>query len=191
MKLSDIQTSRASYNRKDGSIHPDAHKLAAFIADSGKKHQGNKSRLGRTLEKLVADSTRGVHLVQIGRVARTLPGGKVVAKKGPVDFMGCFTSGRALVFDCKSTKEPNRLPLSAAILKPHQRKQLVAFGEVGAASGILAESVTAGRLYWIGWQLLINPRPSIPWEECVDIGTSAVPVDWEAVRRAAGVSGFG
>lgn len=152
-------------------------------SQAGGKPRKRTGKEGRSLETLILASQTDVLLTKIPLSARRLPGGKVVACAGPVDFMGAFRDTReALIFDAKQSKNPSRLETNADKLKEHQRIMIVEYGISGICAGLLCECTATRELYWCFWGLLTYRKPSIPWEQMRCIGSSDKPVDWNAIR---------
>lgn len=158
-----------------------AQRMGATIATPQKRRTG---REGKSLETLVLASQSIVRLTKIPLSARRLPGGKVIACAGPVDFIGGFVDTKELiVFDAKQTDTKTRLETGKTHIHPHQREMIVRYGQAGFMAGLLCECTSTGFLYWCPWRLLATPRASIPWVEMLQIGTSKMAVDWKAIRH--------
>lgn len=150
-----------------------------------------KANLGRALETTIIASQRNiVRLDKIPHGVRYLPGGKKIAVKSPVDFVGtvCAT-GRAIHFDAKMSAKPQGLYLDQ--IEKHQIAWLVRHGEAGAIAGVLAESTkveTAG-FYWIDWRNISRHigicSAAISWGDMRWIGDSFQTIDFGKILGVA------
>lgn len=168
MNLADIRKSQAT----------------AKMGDAKRRKGRRTGREGRSLESLILASQTDVLLTKIPLSARRMPGGKIVACAGPVDFMGGYREdGRLIVFDAKQNKNPRRLPTGKKELREHQIEEIIRYGIAGFIAGLLCECSTTRTLYWCRWELLGRRRASIPWAEMDEIGHSSEPVNWKAIMR--------
>lgn len=165
-----------------------AAQRAALAAVSPSRATGatrtRTGREGKTLEAIIARGGPGVAVTQFHQEARRFyAGGRLVttAVAGPCDFGVTLLGGRSGVFDAKESKEPNRLKTDKKAFHAHQRRQLVEHGRAGAVAGLLCLSHARGRLYFADWRLLVKPRPSIPWDEMLDLGPVGYAVPWALV----------
>jgi hypothetical protein len=143
------------------------------------------------LERLIEMGSPLVSVRKMNAEAIRIPGGKVIAKRGPCDFWGVVVgSGRAIVLDAKSCDQATRFPIGNVTHFPdHQRRELVLAGRSGAVAGLLVagthEKVAA--LYWISWQDAQTRDKSIPWTDprMQRIGALWSPIRWERIVAAS------
>lgn len=144
------------------------------------------SSRGRGCESLILASQTAVALVKVPSAVQFIPGGKIVKKKGPCDFVGLVRgTSRMVILDAKECDLRLRFPVGNKDHVPeHQREQLVHFGQLGALAGLLVESTAHGRLHWLPWRMLIDAPPSYPWEAIPEVGPASRLIDWARVFAA-------
>lgn len=153
---------------------------------------------GKGLETTVIASQRGVIVLEkIFNTHKFIRGGKSVALRGPVDFVGSIVAdGGAIWFDAKQCANPNRFAAARDHLPEHQRFLLIRHGNCGAVAGCLCEAThaTLGKYFWLPWQLLTDSRISYPWNELIDLGPTKYLIDFkiliDAHRKVMAPVGF-
>ena len=111
-----------------------------------------KRNLGKRFEMLVESSNisyyfQGLAWIEKQEVQKKIVRGQTVyTKKGAPDFMGVVSGGRAVVFDCKSTRGKT-LPLKNILDRPHQLQQLSKTHELGGIAFYLVEFVDYDRYF--------------------------------------------
>ena len=80
---------------------------------------------------------------EFGTEAKWIPGGRLILKKGTVDFIGLW-QGRGLAFDCKETAED---ALPANNVKTHQVEFLMDFSQAGGVAFLLIAYTEPGRFF--------------------------------------------
>lgn len=95
-----------------------------------------KKNLGKRLETMIESANisyffRDMAWIEKQEVQKKYVNGRLAyTKKGAPDFMGVVAGGRAIGFDCKSTKGKN-LPLKNIMDRPHQLQQLTKMHKLG------------------------------------------------------------
>lgn len=98
----------------------------------------------------------------IGQTADGRPDVKL--KKVAVDFCGTIKgTGRAFLTDAKSTEHPTLFQFS--MLTEDQHRELVDHGKAGAVAGVIIESITMRKTYWLPWTVLDTRERSIAWTD--------------------------
>lgn len=144
----------------------------------GTAARGNR---GKALEQAVlASAGRWMRIRKMGAEAKWLgskeefdpKAGKMVKrpiitqKKGPVDYIGTIRGGRGIHFDTKQCDLVTRFDVGNEDHFPtHQRRHLIDHGEFGAVAGLLVESTSLKRFYWLDWRSLLTPDKSMPWHD--------------------------
>lgn len=149
---------------------------------------------GRGLEAAVVASQGGhIRVDKMPQAARRLPMGKLVAIKGPVDFIGTVVgSGRAIYFDAKVCHLATRFPIgNRDHVAAHQLAHVIRHGEAGALSGLLVEAVALGRFLWWDWTHVSYGDTSIPWTDSrwVDLGDNKHAIQFDRLILPAGGTG--
>lgn len=161
--------------------------MVTIITATHSNKPRRSGREGKSLEILVANSQFGVKLHQNHISAiRTADGWKELAS--PVDFFGFVVSPhRVVLLDCKQSNDTARFITSTTTLKEHQRLQLIDWGQLGAVAGLIAESTATSGIYFVPWWMILDRRPSIPWEELPFIQPSTrliMASDWAKIVAA-------
>jgi hypothetical protein len=124
---------------------------------------------GKVLESTIVASVAGlIVLDHHGHEAKRLPGGRMVAKRGMVDFTGTIRPhGRGIRFDAKTCGLVRSFPIGNVDHFPrHQRDNLIRHGEAGAVAGLLVEATALGEFRWLGWQNIDDIKtPSLAWDD--------------------------
>jgi hypothetical protein len=142
---------------------------------------------GRSLETaIVTSQARTIVLDHHGQEAKRLPGGRMVAKRGPVDFTGTVcANGLSIRFDAKKCDLVHRFPIGNLDHFPaHQRVSLIRHGEAGAIAGLLVEATALGEFRWLGWRAIAAiTAPSLPWadERWVVLGPTTHAIRFERI----------
>ena len=95
-----------------------------------------KRNLGKRLETLIESANISYYFQDLAWIEKQevqkkyVNGRLAYTKKGAPDFMGVVAGGRAVCFDCKSTKGKN-LPLKNIMKRPHQLQQLTKTHKLG------------------------------------------------------------
>lgn len=138
---------------------------------------------GKALERLIEKTAplAGIELVRIPQAAQRLPGNKIIAKRGPVDFVGCW-SGQMVTLDAKECSLKRRFPIgNRTHLPDHQRRFLERMGLAGAHAGLIVHATAHDRFYWIGWHSLTGEHPSVPWHTLFECGHGQI--DWGLLKK--------
>lgn len=128
------------------------------------------NNLGRAFETLIETSARCCDRMSLEQLPKTgaqfIGRGKFIPQPIACDFVG-VAAGLPIFFDAKSREGKYRFAgwQDPQIIKEHQRRFLVRMGRAGAVSGILAEANELARVYWMPWQVLEDPSPSIEWAD--------------------------
>lgn len=142
-------------------------------------------RSGSECENLVlgcALPSCGAVLTKVPNATTTLPGGRTVRTRSPVDFMGMvLPSCVALVVDAKETAH-DRLKLDESHFAAHQKLQLVRYGGHGAYAGAVVLQTAARRVHWLSWRHLTGDDASIKFTDERMLNVSSFRgIDWRAV----------
>ncbi len=170
------------------SMGMDASQLHMIIPSAPKPR---RPVYGKGLESLVLASLHGVVLDKIPHGYRHLPGPerRSVRVPTPFDFFGIhLASRRLIVLDCKEGREKHRLDTSPDHFTEFQRQNLMRYGEAGAISGLLCESIVKCAVYFLPWWRLSPRTPSMQWDDMEKIGPNNFILNAEKWDRIIAVT---
>jgi recombination protein U len=136
----------------------------------------NKANLGKRFESLIETTNRQYNITGKAVIEKMEVGNKFIdgqmiySSKGPPDFMGAMTGGRAVVFDAKSTKGKS-LPLVNITRRDHQLNFLEKMDALGALAFYLVEFADSRQVF-----VLPVPQVLAAIKRANDGGRKSIPL---------------
>lgn len=161
------------------------------MSDAPRNPKRSPGQVGASFEKLLDLSAAKYcyrpNLPPIG--ARRIKGGELIPLRMPYDrILFHNKTGRGICLDAKSCSLSRTFPVgNEDHLPTHQRDALIEAGQrcPNIIAGLLVEAShpDLSLVLWLPWPVLINPPPSIPWDDdrFVEIGPNEDLINFDAL----------